>query len=282
MNHESKSPITLERLLRVKRAERPGAEFWQRFDQELRAKQLAALVEKRPWWQALPRAIFSGGARFYAPIGAATVLGVTFLAIRGYWSPAVESAPADAPVTVASASHWVSGTESHNEFLTVEPVFEESVALSAEDQLETPEQTEAVVARTEAMPSDADSPMTSLMDSASHVQALPEEVRVSVREPATRFTSFPAGDSLLTGNLLGATRGFESRALAARSMVEPLQQMAAPSEVRRRKMLAAIVSMNVEPPASSGTNVVRNLPDERLYEQIHRFSGRGDRMSFKF
>jgi len=282
MNHDSKSPITLEQLLRLKRVERPGAEFWQRFDQELRAKQLAALVGKRPWWQTLPRTLFSGGARLYAPIGAATVLGVTFLAVRGYWNPAADFAPAGAPVSVASATHWVSGNESHMEFLTVDPVFEETIALSTEVELETPEMTQVAVAGAEAMPSSPSSAMTSLLDSSPHVRALPEEVRVSIREPATRFASLPEGDSLLTGNLLGANRGFESRALAARPVVEPLQQMAAPREVRRRQMLAAIVSMNVDAPAPSGTNVVRNMPDERLYEQIHRFSGRGDRFSLKF
>jgi hypothetical protein len=44
---------TLEDLIRIKRAERPPAEFWQRFEEELRAKQLAAIVERRPWWQSL-------------------------------------------------------------------------------------------------------------------------------------------------------------------------------------------------------------------------------------
>ena len=53
MNQE-KRPITLEDILRLKRAERPPAEFWDSFDRQLRAKQLAALVEKRPWWRSLP------------------------------------------------------------------------------------------------------------------------------------------------------------------------------------------------------------------------------------
>ena len=42
MNQENKRPVTLEDLLRLKRAERPAAEFWVRFDRELRAKQEAA------------------------------------------------------------------------------------------------------------------------------------------------------------------------------------------------------------------------------------------------
>ena len=82
MNQE-KRPITLEDILRLKRAERPPAEFWESFDRELRAKQLAALVEKRPWWRSLPRAFsLSGFTRFHLPVGATAVLAITFLATR--------------------------------------------------------------------------------------------------------------------------------------------------------------------------------------------------------
>ena len=54
MNHEKKRAVTIEDLLHLKRTERPPAEFWTHFERDLRAKQLAALVEKRPWWRTLP------------------------------------------------------------------------------------------------------------------------------------------------------------------------------------------------------------------------------------
>lgn len=65
---------TLEELLRVKRAERPPAEFWKRFEDELRAKQLAAIVAPRPWWRSL--AVFVPGRRAsaLAGVGAAVVV----------------------------------------------------------------------------------------------------------------------------------------------------------------------------------------------------------------
>ncbi len=44
-------PVKLEDLLRLKRAERPAENFWNDFDRELRAKQLAALVKKEAWWK---------------------------------------------------------------------------------------------------------------------------------------------------------------------------------------------------------------------------------------
>src|SRR5262245_42366635 len=73
MNRDSKRPVTLEDLLSLKRAERPPAEFWTRFERDLRAKQLAALVEKRPWWQSMPR-LFAGFSRYHLPIGATAVV----------------------------------------------------------------------------------------------------------------------------------------------------------------------------------------------------------------
>jgi len=52
-----KTNISLEQLLRVKRMERPEPEFWDRFELELRQKQLAALVQAAPWFVRLGRMI---------------------------------------------------------------------------------------------------------------------------------------------------------------------------------------------------------------------------------
>jgi hypothetical protein len=79
MNPElpSRKP-TLEELLRVKRAERPPAEFWKRFEEELRAKQLAAIVAPRPWWRSL--AVFVPGRRASALAGVGAAVAVAFAA----------------------------------------------------------------------------------------------------------------------------------------------------------------------------------------------------------
>ena len=81
MSYEGKRPVTLEDLLRLKRAERPPAEFWAQFDRQLRAKQLAALVEKRPWWRTR---VFAGWSRIHLPLGAAAVLALTFVTVRDF------------------------------------------------------------------------------------------------------------------------------------------------------------------------------------------------------
>ena len=79
--------VSLEELLQLKRAERPAPEFWDRFEQDLRVKQLAAIVEKRPWWVALrlPQAARTmAGLSLQLPLGAAAVLAFSFVVVRDY------------------------------------------------------------------------------------------------------------------------------------------------------------------------------------------------------
>jgi len=76
---EQKSPVTLEELLRLKKAERPGAEFWSQFERELRQKQLTALVRKRRWWHDLPVLL---SRRVYVPAGAAAIVAFTMITAR--------------------------------------------------------------------------------------------------------------------------------------------------------------------------------------------------------
>lgn len=45
-----KPTVTLEQLLHVKRSERPEQSFWEEFDRELRRRQLATVVNNRPWY----------------------------------------------------------------------------------------------------------------------------------------------------------------------------------------------------------------------------------------
>lgn len=100
MKHDSpRSKVTVEDLLRIKRAERPSPDFWARFEQELRAKQLAAIVEKRPWWHAWSQGLIRG-RRWYLPVGASAALVFSVFAVREY---SHSSPPASAPVTTVAA-----------------------------------------------------------------------------------------------------------------------------------------------------------------------------------
>ncbi len=102
---------SLEELIRIKRAERPPAEFWQRFEQELRAKQLAAIVEPRTWWRPLA-GFLSGRRATVAGFGAAAaVAAVAYLRLPvnqtltvAQGSPAAISSPARVATNVRAAA----------------------------------------------------------------------------------------------------------------------------------------------------------------------------------
>jgi len=79
MSTDPRQRPTLEALLQLKRAERPASEFWEKFDRELRQKQLAALVQERRWWQRLD---FGLPRWVYAPAGAVTALALSVASVR--------------------------------------------------------------------------------------------------------------------------------------------------------------------------------------------------------
>ena len=89
-DQKPQSKVTLEDLLHLKRAERPTPEFWVGFERDLRQKQLAALVDSRPWWQIFPQLL---SRRAYLPIGATAALAFTLVTVR-YYTPEQSTAVA--------------------------------------------------------------------------------------------------------------------------------------------------------------------------------------------
>lgn len=279
MNHENKRPVALEDLLRLKRAERPSPEFWDEFDRQLRAKQLAALVEKRPWWRAVPHA-FASLTRYHLPLGATAILAVTFLSVRHFQAltpglaqeiKAQENAvlpltvasvvsraalmPAVAKITASAAEGVTNGNTAH-------------LATSPES-----------AARVQLSTTNASS------DEASIGQPAQPDLAPAARFVATTVVAAHPAEPAPARNVFAAARGFETRAMPARApMVEPLSQMATPSDVRRSRLLnAAIASVSLNLPARNAErSVARQLSDERLYDSISRFDARGNSLAVKF
>jgi hypothetical protein len=101
-DQNNRPPVTLEDLLQLKRAERPSREFWVRFEGELRQKQLAALLERRPWWQSA--AHLFAGRRIFVPVGAAAALALALGSMK-YFAPeqvALAKSPGAVPVMMAT------------------------------------------------------------------------------------------------------------------------------------------------------------------------------------
>ena len=268
---ESRSRITVEDLLRLKRAERPDAEFWTKFEVELRQKQLAALVRREPWWQRLPQ-VFA--RRAYVPIGAAAVLTVTLVSVRTYL-----------PGQFAGASESVAPTA---EMAAAPLAVPHSVA-------------SAVGARTERQLADAVDPVGESAAVESGLQLserLPDQTRDLVPWSARRSEDTPSARSIAANlarleqtepelvNALLATGRNESRSLG--EAVTPVAEFAAITAVasRRNRVLSQLTDRQFTPDPSAPEVVrerlSRRLGDTELTGGWTRVGVKADRVSLKF
>lgn len=279
MSHDGKREISLEDLLRMKRAECPPAEFWVRFDEELRAKQLAALVQRRAWWRRSPNwaSLFCAFRVIRFPVGAIAVLAISFITVgeTAWWGKPVSmpgadpSAPATSePEEVAAPSKGLRRTDAASELAIIDSadVKEEDSGLrtavssgrSAAESVEVPTR---LLAR-------------SLVDS---------DASPSGRSIAANLIVAEEVEPQLVRSYLGARPGGEHSILTMRTTVDPLQQMTHPSEIRLARYRSPLVaSISSEGEDRTGERVARRLSDERLYEQVNRFGARGDRLHVRF
>ena len=276
MNRENKRPVTLEDLLRLKRAERPPADFWNQFDRELRAKQLAAIVEKRPWWRRLDaRSAWASFSRYHLPLGATAILAITVLSVREYRRPNV-------PATVSVAESSLAASA---------PQVVDAPALAVASAVAAPAVETASIATLEY--SSPLSTTNELVPSAPFPGAdMAAENTDREFSPASRFIATnlalaKASDPGVAQTMLGSARGFETRAVPTHTRaVDPLAQMLSPSDARRSRLLAAsavaAVSMNNSQPARTTEIRSRHLSDEQLYDTVSRFGARGNSVLVKF
>ncbi len=286
MKSDHQKPVTLEDLLRLKRTERPPAEFWNRFDRELRAKQLAALVVKRPWWRTLPVRALTGLSRYHLPLGATAVLALTFLSVREYRTVSPDGGiyPVATDEVIENIPNFiVSGsTVARANVEPLSPAFAAAVADVA-DEAGSPvaEPDPAYSVSTER---------SSLVAVSNGIAAESSPFdRPSARSIAENFAATQSGENAFGGHsLLGAAvQSFESHAMPARApVIDPLAQMKAPSDVRRSRYLgtALPVSANAKTATSrSSERLASRIADERLYESgPSRLGVGGDRLMVKF
>jgi hypothetical protein len=273
--------VSLEDLLRLKRAERPSTEFWPQFERELRAKQLAALVVQRPWWRTLPARAMVGLSRYHLPLGATAVLALTFLSVREYRTAAPERAVSplvgEAPVAVAAPAVDVGLTPAGSDRGAPRAeIAADAVATVAQDAGGDGRESGASVADR----------VSALVGVATETAVLS---RPSDRSIAENFAAAQAVEATFGRQslLVGAARGFESRALPAKMpVVEPLSQVTPPSDVRRARYLGTalpVVANSRQFTPRSSERMASRIADERLYESLgSRLGVGGDRIMVKF
>ena len=276
MNHESRRPVAIEDLLRLKRAERPPAEFWDGFDRQLRAKQLAALVEKRPWWRSLPR-LASGFTRWSLPVGATAILAVAFVATRDFSiEPAATGRPEQSVSAANRAGDLVSVAES-----TAPRVAPSSVAAAV---TVAPARIEYVAAA--GVPAGRDTAAADASGSFPGGRMEVEEVSPSARHIAANLAAAQAAVPEIARGLLTSPRGFEERLLSTQLTTEPLAQVSTPEERSRARFATAMVaSFNGDTRSRvSSANVARRISDDRVYDdvEIRRVGATGNSVAWRF
>lgn len=269
MSHRpSTSKVTVEDLLRLKRAERPDAEFWSKFEVELRQKQLAALVERRPWWQSIPLLL---NRRVYLPVGATAALAFTLVSLRYAQTQVENVAPVESARETAAASQiaeprhdMVASVESAQPRVANSAVMDDAPRAVAEVQL-----SDKLPAQSELLPWSA--PRSEETPSARSIAA--NLARLEESEP-------DLARALL--NRLAAT-AVEVEDVASRTT--ELAGVAAVSS-RRSRLLAAMADRQFTPDPSA-PEVVRERLARRLGDADYgngwtRVGLKADRVSLKF
>jgi hypothetical protein len=267
MNQDKNRKITVEDLLTLKRAERPPAEFWARFESEMRAKQLSAIVGKRTWRDSLRRG-FAAAYRLHLPFGAAAALALTWASIH-YSSDsltAVRSVPAAAPVARPLVA--VSAKA-----LAIAPAAEHQVAPVAQIRSELPERAPASLAASDAP--------RAIEETATVSPEFPTRARFSDAVAATLADFRQDQPELAKRDVFSSDREFETTVEAMRQpAVDPLARVDPVSDERRARLLAtSLPAYTSSSPASLASERVRDrVSNDRMYESMDPYES-NSRMS---
>ena len=280
------SRVTVEDLLRLKRAERPPPEFWAEFERELRQRQLAALVERKPWWNGLSMSV-GRLSWLRLPVGAMAVLTLTMLSVRQY------SDSGGVP-PIAQGRKAISG-------VAMEPV---SAAPKSLVHLPAAGSAHAAVAENPVIPTNLASNGTvaatsqvaqreiAALDSRSGEVdngGLPSERDSLADLLPVQFAAPSPVESVLV-DAAARPIGFEDRAISTprpRRTAEVLPTAVAVTEPRRARLLAALGSSGAYAPEPSAPehakrSVIRYLAEDGWDRSMSRLQADGDRLSIRF
>lgn len=265
---EQKSAVTLEDLLRLKRAERPNSEFWSNFERELRQKQLTALVQKRRWWHDLPVML---SRRVYVPAGAAAIVAFTLVTVRYSTVSSVAHVENTAPRIVAA--------DPAIETLPVTVVSSpESARGRYEEQLapaiETRHETAPLVAATKVETTD----MVGLLPMQAGAQAAESP---SARSIAANLAKIEQDEPELVNAVMGSRLSSPVRA----QTVAATQNDSDTNSSQKYRLIARYADHSLSPepvaPALVRERIARRLGDE-ITDRISRIGVEGSRVSLKF
>jgi hypothetical protein len=270
--------IAIEDLLSLKRAERPAPEFWAQFEKELRAKQLAAIVQKPSGWAGLAR-LLSGSAKSHFALGATALMAVGLLVAREY---RVRPAGLTSVTDSSQESGFASAISSENNVSLTGVPSDFSLADftgSGFAQLQN-----IAVSNPDSRNVAQVNPMVDSSDRPVQATGIAYPSSQSIISASLQQTQVARADDIMTTS--GAS-AFESRILPVRSaMTEPLAQLATPKSVRLRDRYLGSGFPTSASFDSAGPATPEHGTDRIREHQLHaddfsRFDAHGDRLSIK-
>lgn len=310
---KSRRAPSLEALLHLKRAERPDAAFWQDFERGLRQKQLASIIEPRPWWLGLNILLGKVPASgWVVSSGAAALLAIMALSSGSQTgpgsSPSGSLARVDSEVSAHSAAPAIhtpapllaAATPAASSLVSAAvPPGEPSSAFSSVSSPDTalastqPGSLSAPTSLDEQALARIETASTPVVNDASLLDAAIEPARAPLAEAATASLSpLPSEADTFLGwaqQRLDFLPAFFDPPGPAGHLVSSTQPDAQPeikpANPRHARLLArALDDADTEKSlASVRDQVVHRLADgEELYASVTRLGVRGDRLSLRF
>lgn len=284
-----KNKVSLEEVLRLKRAERPDPTFWEQFEQQLRAKQLAAIVERRPWWQFDLSRLSAGVSKLRLPLGATAVIALSLVTVREYRSSDVASAVKPQADEVAGVPVNDVSPVGVSEVAATEEVLVRAAGSSSAPAVAsaTGVSESAPVATVASNDHRADSPLLPWMGdigSSSSTLIASESTSTGAAFADLRSSALVLDESIghadeLTG--LG-------RATAKRDLVEPLTQVTAPTESRRARLAALVAPASLKNASAKAApervrdRMISRLSEDELYSSVSRLGVAKGGLSLNF
>jgi hypothetical protein len=271
MSQLTPDKVTLEDLLRLKRAERPPAEFWTQFDRELQAKQLAALVGKKRWWHSAARTV----TRFsYLPLGAAAALAFALVAAHQYFSPMIEVAGSDklhTPAVKIAPAPAVRPTDV--------AVLSQPAAVAPQEKTNSTTVASVPPSNHPAAPADIrefPTAITWLADTRQTTDTTPlSEHAMSVSFADERFANPRPISSLESPG-----------EIKSRRTTDPLTQVSSPTETQHARLLAALTDVRlvnaVDPVTRMHQRLATSMGEDGLADDAVRLDASGNSVSIKF
>ena len=286
------SKVSLEDLIRLKRAERPAPEFWTEFESQLRHKQLAAIVDKRPWWRR-----WSGAplARLSLPLGATAMVAFSLVLIRDQQGPA--------PLATDVASDSIAAQSTEPLLRAGESIPSRSDAPALQVASNDAAVDERVANQNAASEAHASSPAPTLVAlkpahdfSATSVRSGGEDASepslaqvILGLEGTTESDARPQYEEQAMPILasLGLNENPLDQAMAPVPTIQPVSETSSERDSRRARLLASVEASEYDMAgnsrlARSRERITNRLAERSLYDSISRLGLSGDSVSIKF